>query len=265
MALRTSVLNAIYGRGVYAVNAVPVGSVLDRMALLHPVRTEHELIRIGGDGDGGYLVPNDLSGISRCFSPGVAEAADFEEDLARRGIRSFMADYSVDSPPFSNPAFHFEKRFLGAFNSDVFTTLPDWVERHAPADDDDMILQMDIEGGEYETLLATPEQFLSRFRIIVIEIHNLRDLMTPLGNQLIGNTFQKLTRNHLVVHSHPNNCGVPFRYRNAIFPSALEVTLLRKDRVTKTDLAADFPHELDKPCVSYLPDYPLPECWRSKL
>ena len=44
-----------------------------------PVKTEHELIRIGGSKDGGYLVPNDLSGIQACFSPGVSDLADFKK------------------------------------------------------------------------------------------------------------------------------------------------------------------------------------------
>jgi hypothetical protein len=39
--------------------------------LINPVITVKELIRIGGDADGGYLVPNDLEDLSGCFSPGL--------------------------------------------------------------------------------------------------------------------------------------------------------------------------------------------------
>jgi hypothetical protein len=63
---------------------------------LKPYATDKELIRIGGETDGGYLVPDDLEGIEYCFSPGVAETAGFESELAKRGIRSFLADFSVD-------------------------------------------------------------------------------------------------------------------------------------------------------------------------
>ena len=36
-----------------------------------------ELIRLGSNNDGGYLVPNDLKGISACFSPGVDTKIEF--------------------------------------------------------------------------------------------------------------------------------------------------------------------------------------------
>src|SRR4029078_8659487 len=41
------------------------------VARWHPVATEHGLIRVGCDGDGGYLVPDDLNGIQACLSPRV--------------------------------------------------------------------------------------------------------------------------------------------------------------------------------------------------
>ena len=50
------------------------------------------LVRIGGEGDGGYLLPDDLKGIRKCFSPGVSTTAEFEKHVARTyGIKSFLA------------------------------------------------------------------------------------------------------------------------------------------------------------------------------
>ena len=85
------------------------------MRTVSPVATEHQLVRIGGSADGGYLVPDDLAGISALFSPGVADTADFESVFAARGVPCFLADYSVDAPPVSSPLFHFEKKYLGAY------------------------------------------------------------------------------------------------------------------------------------------------------
>lgn len=82
------------------------------------VAISQELMRIGGSGDGGYLGPKDLRGVEACFSPGVALNASFETALAELGIRSFLADYSVDSPPVENPLFDFQKRFLGVQSED---------------------------------------------------------------------------------------------------------------------------------------------------
>ena len=90
---------------------------------LHPVITDKELVRIGGDFDGGYLVPDDLDGIVACFSPGVDVTATFEEALLERGIPCFLADASVDAPPIEHPLIDFERKFLGVVNDEVTTTL----------------------------------------------------------------------------------------------------------------------------------------------
>nr|WP_232257363.1 hypothetical protein [Helicobacter pylori] len=51
---------------------------------LHPIKTEHELVRLGAKYDGGYLVPNDFKGIKALFSPGVGNESAFEEDFYRQ-------------------------------------------------------------------------------------------------------------------------------------------------------------------------------------
>jgi hypothetical protein len=99
---------------------------------IHPVAINVELIRIGGKGDGGYLVPNDLEDIKACFSPGVSNISKFEEHLAEMDIKSFMLDYSVNSPPVNNDLFVFEKKFLGDTNNEKFIRLEDWVNTNSP-------------------------------------------------------------------------------------------------------------------------------------
>jgi hypothetical protein len=46
--------------------------------MIKPVSTIFGLIRIGDNGDGGYLLPNDIDGITACFSPGAAFSSLFE-------------------------------------------------------------------------------------------------------------------------------------------------------------------------------------------
>ena len=41
-----------------------------------------DLIRVGGNGDGGYLVPDILDNIDYCFSAGVGEISTFEKELS---------------------------------------------------------------------------------------------------------------------------------------------------------------------------------------
>ena len=158
-----------------------------------PVGDRHGLIRLGGMGDGGYLIPNDLDEIVACFSPGVFNVSDFELDMAKRGIPCYLADASVEKPPIQNEAFDFEKKFLGVKNEGDFMTLESWIEQKAPTMGD-MILQMDIEGAEFDVLIDTSNDILMRFRIIVVEFHGLDRIFSNGGFTLINLVFQKLLK-----------------------------------------------------------------------
>jgi hypothetical protein len=234
--------------------------VLDFLKLIRPVDTNHPLIRLGGEGDGGYLAPDDLEGIDACFSPGVASTADFELHLAQRRIPCFMADYSVDGLPVQHPLFRFEKKFLGPTNDGIFMTLGDWVLRNSP-NSTDMILQMDIEGSEYPVILETDPAILQRFRIIVGEFHNLEELWHPKGLDLIRLAFLKLLRYFEIVHIHPNNMGRAIANQGITIPPLMEFTFLRKDRIATSRPTTRFPHPLDRQNVPHKPNFPLPECW----
>jgi hypothetical protein len=227
---------------------------------IQPISTNHELIRIGGAADGGYLVPNDLEGIEVCFSPGVSIIADFESDLAARGMRCFLADYSVDSPPVRNGLFHFEKKFLGHTNDSKYTTLDSWVERNAP-NQRDFILQMDIEGSEYPVIIDTSQETLRKFRILVIEFHRMESLYDRYGFDLIDLTFRKLLKDFAVVHAHPNNFAKPVALGQYAIPPFMEFTFLRKDRISSRQPALAFPHPLDRKNVAGNEDFSLPACW----
>jgi hypothetical protein len=227
---------------------------------IKPISTNHDLIRIGGETDGGYLVPDDLQGIEVCFSPGVSRVADFESDLASRGINCFLADYSVDAPPLDNKLFHFEKKFLGQTEDSMYTTLESWVARNAP-NQREFILQMDIEGAEYPVILDTSSETLRKFRILVIEFHRMESLYDRYGFDLIDFTFRKLLKDFAVVHIHPNNFARPIAFGKYEIPPFMEFTFLRKDRISSRKSAVTFPHPLDRRNVFRNDDFPLPACW----
>jgi hypothetical protein len=241
---------------------VDVEILKDFFQKFRPVRTNHELVRIGSQFDGGYLLPDDLEGIKICFSPGVSTISDFEVDMANRGVTCYLADYSVDAPSVMHKNMHFEKKFLGDHNDDVYMTLESWVEKHGQSDGD-LLLQMDIEQAEYDVINCTSEQTLSRFRIITMEVHHLENLCKKEGFDRINNMFQKLSKYFEVVHIHPNNFDCVFHYLSFAIPGTLEYTFLRKDRITHKDTDVIIPHPLDTPNSTVMNDYSLPENWYS--
>jgi hypothetical protein len=236
-------------------------SLEDFFRKIHPIDSGHPLVRLGGDGDGGYLVPDDLEGIGACFSPGVSDVANFELAFASRGVKSYLADYSVESSPVQHELIDFEKKYLGSEENDVFMTLDSWINRKEPKQQD-FVLQMDIEGAEYDVIYDINSETLKKFRILVIEFHRLDSIFDKTGFKLINLTFNKLLKDFEIVHIHPNNCRAPVVYKDFEVPPLMEFTFLRKDRlIDKGNASPSFPHPLDKPCVKSLLDYPLPKCW----
>jgi hypothetical protein len=227
---------------------------------LHPVETTRSLLRVGGRGDGGYLIPDDLDGIVRCFSPGVATISNFEIDLASRGIPCSLADYSIDHPTLSHALITFDKKFIGVETCGKFMTLADWVSRDAPGAGD-LLLQMDIEKYEYPVVLSTPSEVLRRFRIVAIEFHLLQAMTKRNTFAYIRSVFEKLLPDFHVVHIHPNNGCAAVCCGSIPIPPVMEFTFLRKDRAQPTGMARDFPHALDARNVDSLPELPLPAAW----
>lgn len=224
---------------------------------LRPVSTEHALIRVGGDGDGGYLLPDDLDGIDACFSPGVDQIASFEAEMIRRGIKTFQIDASIDDTPLKDPLNQFERKFLGIESRGEFVTLDDWVAEKCPGQSE-LVLQMDIEGAEWLCLAAAGRETLRRFRIIVVELHYLDYALEGIASTLYLPVLNKLVELFDVVHLHANNCAPLTRGKYYEVPPVLEVTLLRKDRSTQRTAVRHLPHELDRNCVTGRPSVEVP-------
>jgi hypothetical protein len=253
----------------------PTEKVVALLERLHPIRYSKGLIRLGSldehrpawaIGDGGYLVPDDLAGITACFSPGIYDFAGFELDCAQRGMKVFMADASVEQLPETHPSFAFTRKFIGAISDGLFITLEDWVHQSCVPDGCDLMLQMDIERHEYETLISTPESLLKRFRIIVVEFHFLDYLFSEPLFALYSRAFEKLLRGHTCVHIHPNNAARLIKIHDVEVTQIAEFTFIRNDRVTDRTFEDRFPHPLDRDCTAEFPPVVLPSSmYRARL
>jgi len=250
-------------QGIYVENMTQVGKLRNLAQRLSPVKTKFELIRVGGENDGGYLLPDDLAEIDVCFSPGVDYNASFEHDLFQKtGILSHLADFSVDGPPGVLKHKSFTKKFLGCTENDKTITLDSWVNiKENIHSSNDFILQMDIEGAEYATLLNTSLEVLHKFRIIVLEIHNTHAWGQMHFFNIAENLFDKLLEFYYVVHNHPNNNDGLIDLGGFSVPRTFELTLLRKDRSCPYGFCSKFPHPLDRRNVLHCDDLTLPQGW----
>lgn len=261
--LLKSFIEKLFGNVFWLEPSSDLGETQKFIRQLVPVDIGIELIRVGPDGDGGYLVPDDLIGIGGCVSPGVSNEIRFDLEMAHRGIPVFMADASVKGPPENHELFHFYPKFLDVVNDAESMRLETLVAEASKHENGDLILQMDIEGAEYQVLLDASDDVLRSFRIILLECHHLTRLFGRQNSQIIKATFRKLLRHFYIVHIHPNNVRPPSSKGGLEIPPVMEFTFVRKDRArTEPKRGLVFPHQLDRNNLLDNPTVTLPEIWR---
>ena len=150
--------------------------------------------------------------------------------------------------------------FIGNKIDPNFIRFEDWVSENA-FDSTDLLLQMDIEGAEYDILPTLPEMILKKFRIILIEFHDFDKVFNRDEFEKIKNSLKKLEKTHLPCHFHANNT-VPFvSFEKSIISPVFEMTYIRKDRVKSMLINTNIPHPLDQPNTNYLPNVQVPNFW----
>lgn len=227
-----------------------------------------DLIRIGDNNDGGYLIPEKiLNDVKYCFSPGVYCISSFEKMLSESyNIKSYMIDASVESEPIKDKNFEFEKLYLGSFDHDIFITLETWINDKLPLEENNLLLQMDIESFEYDVLISESLETLKRFNCLVIEFHSTEKLFDKYFLRMMTGIFEKLYKSFSICHVHPNNvCGVE-TFKNISVPRTFEITFLRNDYAEKLkkDSQISLPHPLDQKNSNSYPDLIMPKIWWEK-
>jgi hypothetical protein len=202
------------------------------MGLLLDAFTPTPLKRVGSLNDGGYYIP-DIIGMNydALFSPGVDVVSEFELEFANSGVHCYLLDGSVDKPPTEHSNFTFERAWLSSRPKEGFRslTLGDWILESGMVSSHSLILQMDIEGSEWEVLMDSTSETLSQFSVIVVEFHSLQLSRRESKVEIVKAVFEKLLKNHVPVWMHPNNgdVAIPIYSRRAI-PPLLEVTFMRR-------------------------------------
>jgi hypothetical protein len=229
----------------------PKQDVIELLARLRPQDNGHSLIRVGGPGDGGYLIPDDLLGITELFSPGSNRLSNFEKEVAERWeIKSYICDSIEEKPDDLSTFQDFTPAWVGPYTDEnKFISLAQWIEEKSQSSGD-LMLQMDIEGAEFQTLMAVSTELMKRFRIIVIELHFLEALKNRWAfEQIYSPFFNKLLSSFDVIHAHPNNCCGVWSYGELEYPRLLELTLHRNDRGKYLTPKRSSRNQLDQPCV----------------
>lgn len=209
-----------------------------------------DLIRIGKDNDGGYLVnKSDILRSACLLSFGINDDWSFEEQFlninncALYGYDNSVNDemlkdkgiYESHKQFFTGTKQHIRKN-IGKKNADDEITFIDVIKEKGQ----NIFLKCDIEGSEYDILndiIIHTKQFSG----IVIEFHDIQDnfKLNEMAN-FVSKLDQKL------VHVHINNYSYLQISEQEYIPSVIELSFTSSENI-KLKKHITFPNSLDMP------------------
>lgn len=213
--------------------------------------------RVGDAHDGGYVMcGNLLSRGKSAYSYGVANTDDWGCQISRRlDVPVHQYDCFDTRPPAcpgGKPVFHPECVGPARLTDEgrLFDTVAAQIEKNGDAGKR-LIMKMDVEGAEWTSLMATPDEVLGRIDQLVLEFHRVNDPKTL-------EVIRKLKETFYVANIHFNNAACDTRV--APFPAYAFQVLLVNKYVGALDPAGGTPgpNPLDAPDDPKLPDCQAP-------
>jgi hypothetical protein len=221
---------------------------------------ENNLIRVGPNADGGYVIAEGFS-YEHFISCGIANDLRFETAfMDHYSINYCLAfDGTIDRLPEHHHSIEWINKNIGYINSKKITNLRDYLQGKK-----NIFMKMDIEGSEFNWIDSMSIEELEKFSQIVIEIH------WPFDKYSFS-MLKKLTLTHYCVHIHGNNYsstnipkGLPCdrsadgcitinntRLGSITLPEIFEITLVNKKMFSNIEkikaVSKEFPTELDYP------------------
>ena len=162
-------------------------------------------ILLGEKEDGCYVLLDDFENIKYAYSFGIYRNIQFDKVLADKGIDIYMYDHTINSLPYENPRFHWKKIGLCGMRAPNknMKNLEQLIAENGHSKEKNMILKMDIEHWEFESLIDLKEETLNQFKYIAIEYH-FRDQSKFNNNNLYYNVLKKIEKTHQAFYARCN-------------------------------------------------------------
>lgn len=231
-------------------------SELRELLLVKKINKDCELIRVGRNNDGGYLMLDDFSSCKIAYSFGISDDISWDNDIANKSIDVFQYDPTIFNIPEYNDRFHFFKvGIAGADNFEIhMLTLETILKINGHDNKQNMILKMDVEGAEWECIESTPEDVFNKFDQLVFEMHGITD---ESNRTKIVSSIKKISRTHQLVWIHGNNYSKAEQADGIIVPDCIEVLYLNRQKYCFESSSCVFPYELDQPNNNRLFDFDM--------
>ena len=175
--------------------------------------------RLGKDYDGGYIIA-EIPNIkyTTLLAGGIENDISFEEDFINKYTidNAYAFDGTINNLPKEISKITFIKKNIGFENTEKITNLHDIIDVN-----ESIFVKMDIEGGEIPWIKSLSDEQMNKFEQIVMEFH------FPFSDNEID-VFDKINKNHYLIHFHGNNCCGLRNHNNVDIPNVFECTYLHK-------------------------------------
>ena len=196
------------------------------------------LARIGGPNDGGYLMcENLLRDLGAAYSYGIGPKDVWGCQVSSRfDVVTHQYDcFDPARPSCDGGRFDFHNACVGPRRETKGGRTFDTVANQIAANGDTgkrLVVKMDVEGAEWESLMTTPDDVLERIDQMAIELHGVYDAR-------FIEVIRRLKRHFYVVNLNPNNqaCTTDM----APFSSHAHQALLVNKRIGVLDPKAPVP------------------------
>lgn len=212
-----------------------------------------EKVRIGGDGDGGY-VSLDPGRAGIAYSFGVSAHSPWDLEMAERGFTVHQYDGTIEKGPYQHPNIHFHRFNIGAAPAGGVKTIGHILDDLGHRKERNIVLQMDIEGAEWDFFEAATVDEMAHFQQIIVEFHGV-DPRHRDFNRFAG-ILARIRETHTPVHIHCNNWDPCIGFMPGFVPysSFYEMTYARTADYAFAECRDFFPTPLDRPNNPQWPD-----------
>jgi hypothetical protein len=215
----------------------------------------HRKVRLGGENDGGYVFIDDFSEVNIVISCGISNDVSCDLAFAELGKDIIQFDHTVEGPPVAHSRFDFRKQAIDELRVIPGSTrLSDVIRGLGEAGKSDLVLKIDIDGGEWTTFAKMPAQDLARCRQVACEFHDTSKLGDLESYALYKAAIATILENFFPAHLHANNfagfaivAGVPI-------PKVFEVTFVNRKFYSPSSRQHVGPMAVDAPNNENAPD-----------
>ena len=188
-------------------------------------------ILLGEKRDGCYVLLDDFKNIKIAYSFGISINIQFDKALADMGIDVYMYDHTINSLPFENQKFHWKKIGLCGkkTKNPYLKNLEELIIDNGHLYENNMILKIDVEKWEWESIIDLRENTLNQFKYIAIEYHFKNE--SNYDNQNIYyNVLKKISKTHQAFYIRCNgDKSIKVNFGNNRICYVLEVSyIIRK-------------------------------------